>query len=307
MKIYIIILITLFHKISYSQSDISKQVNLLMSQIRSGSIITVDKEKLKISSNNKELLTVLSKYYTDTLANVRYEALSLSSQLALNSKDKSLINKSINDLISNCIVKNSINNQIVNLLKKYKQTDFSLIELEKIKQVLQLQESNIGTLSKIYAFVGKETALTDLNSFLSKQNLSKNDKKDLKLALVRSGDERLANKMLETLKQQVINDELIYNALPDIIYTKNKLLYQFLLNAILSDSKKCSSANNDDNTPIICAYRLIEQVAPHINNFPITINGKGEINSKDLSVTLIDIRKWIIENNNNFDIITTNY
>lgn len=307
MKLSITLILISLNFLCFSQSDVTKQINLLMSQIRSGSTITVDRSKIISSTNSKEISQQISKFFNDSVASIRYEALNINTQVALNSKDKLSIKKSIHENISNCIINGSINNQIIGLLKKYKQVDFSIEELQQLKEILQTQESNIGNLGKIYAFAGKEAVLSDLNALLAKPNLSKTDKKDIKLALVRSGDERLTNKMLEILKQQVINDDLIYSALPDILYTKNKDLYTHLLNAILSDSKKCSSANNDDNAPIICAYRLIEQLAPQIMNFPVTINTKGEIDSKDLKKTLIEVREWIVKNKNSFEIDKNSY
>ncbi len=301
MKYNIILLFLTSSIISYSQTDIVKQINTLMTQIRLGNSITIDKSKI-INSSGTEVTKALSNYFNDTIINVRYEALSLNTQIALKQKDKTNIKKSIQDNIDNCIVKGSINNQITNLLKKYSKNDFTQEELGLINNTLQSQENNIGTLAKIYAFAGQESVLYEIRALLGKQALTKNDKKDIKLALVRCGDEGLSSKMLETLKQQVVNDELIYSALSEIIYTRNKSLYDHILNAILDDSKKCSSANNDDNTPIICAYRLIEQLAPTINNFPVTINEKGEINNSDLKKTLLEVRTWILKNKNDLNI-----
>lgn len=307
MKHKLTLLFALFTIVVSAQTEISKQVITLMQQIRLGSAITVDKTKLLASSTAKETSQTLTKYFGDSTINVRYEALSLNSQIALKSKDASLIKKSIQGILNNCVFNNHIHTQIVGLLKKYITSDFSLEELTLLNSILQNQENTIGALTKIYAFAGQSAVVSNINALLSKPNLTKADKKDIKLALVRCNDERLSAKMLETLKQQVVNDNLIYSALPDILYTKNKLLYTYLLNAILSDDKKCSSANNDDTTPIVCAFRLIEQVAPSIVNFPVSVNEKGEIISKDLNKTLTETRAWITANKETFTINTTSY
>lgn len=293
--------------LAFPQGDLTKQIQTLMSQLRVQQPVTVDRSKITTSANYKETSEALSKYAGDTVLNVRYEALNLSSQVAARSKDKALIKKSIRNIIKNCVINNTINNQIVNLLKRHVKQDFENDELIMIQTTLESQENNIGNLAKIYAFAGGPAVLPSLNGLLAKPNLTKSDKKDLKLALTRCGDERYAAKMNETLKQQVVNDDLIYSALPDILYTKNKAMFSFLLDGILSDSKKCSSANNDDNTPMICAYRLIEQMAPEIVDFPATVNEKGEINSKDLSKTLTEVREWIKKNKQTFVVNTAIY
>lgn len=307
MKYKFTVLLIFTAALGFSQSALTSQINLLMTQIRAGSALTVDKAKIISSPNFKETSQSLSRFFADSAAGVRYEALNINTQIALKSKDKSLIKKSIQDNVNNCVMNGSINNQIAGLLKKYIKNDFTSEELLLINKTLQSRENNIGTLAKIYAFAGQAAVLNDINLLLSKQNLTKSDKKDLKLALVRCGDEGLTIKMHETLKKQVMNDNLIYAALPDVIYTKNKQLYEYLLNAVLSNDKKCGSANNDDNTPIICAYRLIEQLAPNINNFPVTINEKGEINSKNLAKTLTEVRDWIGKNRDSIEIDLSHY
>lgn len=307
MKLKIVALLIFTSTLGFSQSDLTGQINLLMTQIRAGSASNAEKAKILSNTNFKEISQSLNKFFTDSSSAVRYESLNINSQIATKSKDKLLIKKAIQNIVLNCVMNSSINNQIAGLLKKFNNSDFSAEELLLINNTLQSRQNNIGTLTKIYAFAGQSEVSGDISLLLSKPSLTKSDKKDLKLALVRCGDEQLTNKMYEKLKQQVINDDLIYSALPDVIYTKNKLLYGHLLNAILSNDKKCSSANNDDNTPIICAYRLIEQMASHINNFPVTINEKGEINSKDLPKTLIEVREWISKNKDNIEIDFLHY
>jgi len=287
-----------------SQTELTKQVDQLMGQVRSGAAITVDRNKI-LNAPAKESISALRKYFADTVDAVRYEALSLGTQLVLKAKEQGLARAHIHDLIAYSVIGQTINNQVAGLLKKFKPGDFSLSELSLMKEVMEARENNIGTMAKIYAFAGGTA--DGLHALLAKPTLSKSDKKDIRLALVRTGDQALAQKMSQALSEQVFNDELIYSALPEILYTKNKTLYTQVLNAILSDAKKCSSANNDDNTPIICAYRLIEQVAPHITGFPVTINDKGEIDTKDISASLVLVREWIAKNKESFVINTLSY
>lgn len=302
MKYKLVLLFLVTTGILFSQSEPGKQINLLMAQLRSGQAITADRGKILSSTSYREATDALGKYVSDTVLSVRFEALNLFAQVATKSKDKVLINKAIRHIVTNAVINKSINNQIVNLLKRNIKADFGNDELQLMKSLLESEENNIGNLARIYAFAAGPTALNDLRPLLAKPTLTKGDKKDIKLALVRSGDEAYAQKMNETLKQQVVNDELIYSALPEILYTKDRTMFAFLLNAIQSDNKKCSSANNDDATPIICAYRLIEQLAPQIINFPVSINDRGEINTKDLNKSLVEVRDWITKHKDSFEV-----
>lgn len=307
MKLRLSLLLTLHTFLVLSQPEPVKQLNVLMAQLRNGQVITADRGKILSSNNYKEMADALGKYTADTVLAVRYEALNLLVQSAQRSKDKAIIKKSIHAVIRNAVMNNTINNQVLGLLKRYSAQDFESGELQEMKSLLESQENNIGNLAKIYAFAAGPLAQNDLKGLLAKPALNKNDKKDLKLALVRSGDEGYAGKMNEILKQQVVNDELIYSALPDILYTRNKAMFSWLLNAVMSDAKKCSSANNDDPAPMICAYRLIEQLAPHLLGFPVKINDKGEIESKDLAGSLAEVRDWITKNKESFEIDRSRY
>lgn len=307
MKFKLSLLLILHSFLVFSQAESVKQVNVLMAQLRSGQVITADRGKILSSANYKEVADALGKYTADTVLAVRYEALNLLVQSAQKSKDKAIIKKSIHAVIRNAVMNNTINNQVLNLLKRYSTQDFENGELQEMKALLESQDNNIGNLAKIYAFAAGPLAQNDLKGLLAKPALNKNDKKDLKLALVRSGDEVYAGKMNEILKQQVVNDELIYSALPDILYTRNKEMFTWLLNAVMSDAKKCSSANNDDPAPMICAYRLIEQLAPQLLNFPVKINDKGEIESKDLTKSLVEVRDWITKNKESVEIDRSKY
>jgi hypothetical protein len=305
LRIFVLMMICVSAVIG--QNNTAKQINLLMQQIRSGATVTVDKQSILASSAYKENAQLFAKYFSDTLFSIRYEALNLNTQLSLRSNDKSLVSKSIKGILDNAITKGQLNNQIVALLKKYAQTDFSAENLNQIKNILSTQENNIGALVKVYAFAGGPAVANEISNLSSKPALSKLDKGDIKLALVRCGDENLVAQMTAKLKEQVVNDNLIYYGLPEIIYTKNKSLLSFLLNSILSDDKKCTSANSDDNQAITCAYRLIENLAPEIIDFPATINERGEIASTDLNKTLVDVREWIKKNQNTFQVNMKRY
>jgi hypothetical protein len=290
-----------------SQTNYGKQIDQLMIQVRAGTTLSVDRAGILAQANYKSVYPALSKYFADTTFNVRMEALAMSAQLARKTMDTSVIRQSIKDNLDNCTYKGSINTQLVGLLKKYTRSDFGQRELGLMKNKLEENGTNLGLLAKIYAFAGKESAAPALNSLLTKATLSKIDKKDIKLALIRSGDNSLADKMHEKMKEMVVDDQLIYSGLDDIIYTKNKLLYGFLLNAILKNEKKCTSANNDDNTYISCAYRLIERLAPVITNFPAKVNNTGDLVTKNPEETLSTVRAWIQKNQDSFEINSTVY
>lgn len=283
-----------------------KQVKLLMEQARAAKEVTVNKDKL-LAAPEKDLLAALSPYFADSNLAVRNEALHLNMRLGTASKDAEVQRKSIQHILANCVFDKMISNQLVNLLKKYNRSHFSAVEVKMMGEVLIGQERNVGTLAKIYAFAGGADAMSTLKELLNKAGINRNDKKDIKLALVRCGDVALSEKMLETLKQQVVNDEFLDGAVREVLYTRNKSLIQFLLDAVLKDDKKCSGGQGDGETPVICAYGLVEQLAPVIKNFPGALNARGEIVEKDRAKMLNTVRIWIKSNRETFEVEAERY
>jgi hypothetical protein len=70
----------------------------------------------------------------------------------------------------------------------------------------------------------------------------------------------------------------------------------FMLREILSDEKRCRSSNPDKEEEIICAFKIIEMVAPVIENFPVKITSYGEADIDDFDHTLNSVREWIMLN-----------
>jgi hypothetical protein len=144
--------------------------------------------------------------------------------------------------------------------------------------------------------------LTDLvlhfQHLLSQENLKQSKEWTLKIALGRLGDNAAASWCLEKVKSIGMNDQVIHNLLPDLIFMHHKPSIDFLLETILSDEKKCSSPNPDSDAKINCAYRIMELVAPAIDNFPIAVDEDGELECDDYEKALNIVREWINSNRN---------
>jgi hypothetical protein len=89
---------------------------------------------------------------------------------------------------------------------------------------------------------------------------------------------------------------MIYDLVPDMIYTRQKSMFDYLFRIIESNEKTCSSPNPDSSTKILCAYNVIGQIAPFIQKFPVEVRASGDLKSNDYEKTLLDVRNWIKEN-----------
>ena len=80
-----------------------------------------------------------------------------------------------------------------------------------------------------------------------------------------------------------------------------------LLRRIAFQHKKlCQSPNPDLSEKIPCAYRIIELLAPVIENFPIKVDPAIGLESDNYPKTLQTVRNWF-KNNNNYKIKKDKY
>lgn len=125
----------------------------------------------------------------------------------------------------------------------------------------------------------------------------------MRLAMARMGDTEMLAYCQERIKSLPVGDDLTYDVLPDIIYTRKKPLFDYLITIIESNEKNCTSPNPDSDAKILCAFRVISHIAPYIKNFPVEVSASGDLKTKDYDKTLQDVRSWIKENNGTYQII----
>ena len=64
----------------------------------------------------------------------------------------------------------------------------------------------------------------------------------------------------------------------------------------MSDQTNCHSADNDNPTSILCGYRIMEQLAPVIKDYPLTLDASGDVKTNDYKKSLELIRNWLKQN-----------
>ncbi|NJK95879.1 MAG: hypothetical protein HC905_14090 [Bacteroidales bacterium] len=129
---------------------------------------------------------------------------------------------------------------------------------------------------------------------LNEKQYSPRVKMSLNLALARMGDSTAVSFLKGKLAILHVNDNIVYEIFPLLTYTRQRAAFDFLLQTIQSEEKNCLSSNPDKEEPIICAYRIIEMVAPYIHDFPAKIENR-ELVSDDYSKTLMAVKEWIKE------------
>ncbi|MFT3737212.1 MAG: hypothetical protein QM786_00460 [Breznakibacter sp.] len=123
----------------------------------------------------------------------------------------------------------------------------------------------------------------------------------IRLALARMGNESLKTYCLEKVKTLGINDNVTTYLLPDLVYIRSREAIKYMLTLVMQDDDACSSYDPDSERNVNCAFRVLEQVAPHVRDFPVKIKPSGDLDSNDYEQTLAKAREWITLHLETFD------
>ncbi len=128
----------------------------------------------------------------------------------------------------------------------------------------------------------------------------------IRIVLGRMGDADAADWCIRQVQNIGMNDLVVFELLPDLVFMNYKPAVDFLLQTIMKDERNCSSPNPDSNTSINCAYRILELVAPIIVDFPVEVDEYGELLTNDYKESLVQAREWIVRNQDNYSLKKNN-
>jgi hypothetical protein len=116
----------------------------------------------------------------------------------------------------------------------------------------------------------------------------------INLALARMGEKASLDYCFGKIKSQPLSDKVVTWLYPDLVYTRQPEAINYILSQILADSKDCNSSSPETDEKTICAFKIIEMVAPVITNFPIKVDKYGELEIDNYDEALLKIRNWVL-------------
>jgi hypothetical protein len=137
-----------------------------------------------------------------------------------------------------------------------------------------------------------QTSKNDLYNLSQDASQSRKDRWAAMLALARMNDQQAIDDVLNRVKRMPVGDAVVYEVFPDLVYTRRPEAVSYLVEALNNDAKNCESANSDDTERIPCAYRVMEMLAPIIENYPLKQNASGDIETYDYPMALQTVREW---------------
>lgn len=305
VSIVIVSLLTIpsFHlQAQPSVQDLSKYMNAL----RNSPYSALPKTILTDIKNDDKLLKVLVPFYTDTLKVIRQKAYYITKIIGQRSVDAKVQQRAITYTLLALGEKDTgISGNAIEALSGFNRDNFSEEAKDSIGNLVKQQTPHLEELLKLVGFLELKDQIPNIQSVLL-SNASVNVKWAARLALARMRDENAVRWIVNKLKSAQVNDDFVYDVVPDLIYTRHPEIFDFLETIINNDVAGCQSSNPDSDKKILCGYRVIEQVAPVIKDFPLKVDESGDLIVSDYKMALKQVRSWLTTNDN-YTILTDTY
>jgi len=130
--------------------------------------------------------------------------------------------------------------------------------------------------------------------------IPKSVKEARQLALIRMGDQSQLSQFVSAVKKLKINDDFNYRTLPSLIYTREKAIFDYLLEILQSDNNNCHPADAETEGNIPCGIRIMEALANSIENFPLEVDEYGELITNNYKKAFETAKRWVKKNANKY-------
>jgi len=265
-----------------------------MSQVREQEYVQMPDRSLFSEANATALLDAVEHYYTDSLPDVRLKAYYFTYKAVKSSADSTLRSRAVKSLVNALQDSNSGNvGSVAVWLTQFSKRDFNSQAKDSLVSALKRVPFYRDEILKLAGFVG----LTDQIDFI-KGNLigglyrTGKEKWAAYLALARMGDDEATAYCLGMVKQQGINDDVVYELVPDLIYTRQKKAVDYVIEILQDTEENCTSGNPEFGGRIMCGYRVMEYLAPVIVDFPLATDDYGDLMTDDYEAALQQLRVW---------------
>lgn len=278
----------------YAQ-DNTEVLQTYFSEVQAGSYEPVPQSILNEEAQANELLTALVTYQSDSNAVIRTRAYNISKRIGQDHTEIAIRQAAINQQIKALDDKDAgIMVKAIHALTGFKNTDFTHNQQLRIINRLNADMTHLAQYARLVGYMPNEAAIEPLRQ-VQFQTTDGWESFNLNLALARSGDEQATAAVLNKIQNAQINDDFVYDIVPGLVYSRSMEVFKFLETIIFSDVANCNSANPDSNANILCGYRIMEYVAPAIENFPLPIDEYGELIVDDYEAALTTLRAWLLQ------------
>lgn len=293
----------------YSQStrNINNEISQLMTAIKTNQALPDISELYASEKKYTPIFEAASTYLTDTTYKVRLEAYKIIYTVALKTSDTELKSRSLEQFTNALSDQNSsISGYGARQLSVFDRESFSSLAKNNITDGINKGILRRAELIKMAGYLN----IKDVENRIREEAVSAK-KIEVRwaayLALARMGDANYTNRVVNAVRKQGINDDVVYELVPDLIYTRQKACIDLAIEILFDEKKNCRSSNPDNPVKMQCGYRVVEYLAPIIADFPFEIRTSGDIETDNYEKALITVREWFLKKGNTYSILDNSY
>ena len=308
-QFYLVVLTILLFVGNVESQNVQETCNLEVNNLVSGKV-NVNGALKQCKNDTLGLIVSITNFINDSTTYECYQALnSTITHLSLKSKNSVIKKNAINFFCKNLPNRNStITTQAINSLKKFSKNDFDSRSIQIIEQYINVNYTAYKELILLAGYVGNHKTIEKINEiFPNDRNFSKPERWATHIALARLGDDSSLQYCKSKVESSPLNDQVVDILYKDLVYTRKKEAYDLMVKTIYSDEKLCTSSNPNSDSKIICGYRVLELVAPYIDNFPIKVLESGDLDTENYPKALEISREWFQNHKESYTIVDENY
>ena len=290
----IILIVLLTGAFGFSQERlVNKRLDEVLALVRAKKSFSIDESILYKQQNHTVVIQKLESWIIDTMADVRLYAGKIINKTSLVSMDRATRQKSVNFLLKlSGDADTRVANEASGYLKNYTYLDFDQEAQKTIRANIIKKTFGYVNLLKVAGFLNIPDISGPIKEKIASGTLSRKEKWAAYLALARLGDATSVDFCLDEVKKFGLKNNVVYDILPDLIYTRQRKCFDYLVGIIQNNEPLCESANPEAPGKILCGYRVMEYLAPVIENFPLKTGISGDIVTKDYKQALKETRTW---------------
>lgn len=240
----------------------------------------------------RETLNFLHSAVGDTDERVAVAACNIAFELSKTSSQQEIRRLGVAVLLKACMQGRA--GSALDQLTGFASSDFSPQSRADVKALLVGSRSYRADLIRLASFL----QLTDMIPLLKRWSAPGNDVQirwSAIVGLARMGDAESTREMLSIVHKLGTTDETVYNVFPDLVFSRHPDAIAFLIDALKRDDILCLPADPERDTPIPCAYRIMELLASVIEDFPVRVGPGGDLDTADYPHALQSVRRWFSE------------
>lgn len=244
----------------------------------------------------KQILSQLKVYLNDSLPEVRSAAAGMVHLVSSQAFDPSIRMAGVDLLLGTYREDDAAQAAtLLTFLQGYRREDFSPSALDAVRHLVRREPPYFDRILRLAGSLRLEDLISDIRPWSQPGNPVPIRWNAL-LSMARLGDAAATAAVLRRAKSLPLNDDVVYQLFPDLIYTRSPEIIAFVVDALHNNEPNCFAADGEREVHIDCGYRIMEQLAPVIADFPVERDDSGDLKTDDYPGTLERIRLWFLAN-----------